>query len=94
MPCYCDILRCADERYYVGATAELGRRLAAHQAGRVPSTRLRRPVRLVYYEFCPTPAAAYQRERALKNGRTRKATREQRIQTFPATRLVPFEATP
>ena len=90
MSYYCYILRCADAHYYVGATADLAQRLGAHQAGRVPATRRRRPVRLVYYEVFTTASEAYQRERGLKNGRTRKATRERLIQTFPAARVSPF----
>ena len=90
MPYYCYILRCADAHYYVGATADLAQRLGVHQAGRVPATQQRWPVRLVYYEEYATAVEAYRRERALKNGRTRKATRERLIQTFPAARLSPF----
>jgi len=75
----------------VGATQDLAQRLAAHQAGRVLATRPRRPVTLVYYEVFPSALAAYQRERALKNGRTRKATRERLIATFPTAKLRPFE---
>src|SRR3989338_444592 len=90
LPYYCYILRCADQRYYVGATHDLPSRLAAHQAGRVPATRLRRPVAVVYYEAFATAEAAYRRERSLKNGRTRKATRERLIRTFPPARLGPF----
>ena len=88
----CYILRCADGCYYVGATADLARRLAAHRTGRVPATCRRRPVRLVYYERHPTALDAYMRERGLKNGRTRKATRERLIATFPTANLHPFEA--
>jgi predicted GIY-YIG superfamily endonuclease len=64
--------------------------LAQHRAGQVAATRSRRPVQLVYYECFTTAAAAYRRERALKNGRTRKATRERLIATFPPARLAPF----
>ena len=86
----CYILRCADGRCYVGATQDLRARLQAHQAGRVPATRRRRPVALVYYERFTTAHAAYRRERALKDGRTRKATREHLIATFPPASLAPL----
>ena len=88
---YCYILRCADQRYYVGATRDLQRRLRDHQHGKVESTRLRQPVSLVYYEVFSEASEAYRRERALKNGRTRKATREQLILNFPPARLNPFK---
>ena len=90
MPYYCYILQYADQRYYVGATADLYHRLNEHHAGRVASTCSRRPVNLAYYEVCATAQEAYARERSLKNGRTRKATRERLIETFPATRLLPY----
>ena len=45
------ILRCADGTLYTGATNDLDRRLAAHNAGRgAKYTRARRPVALVYRE--------------------------------------------
>ena len=91
MPHYCYILHCADDRYDVGATADVSRRLAAHRSGWVPSTRRRRPVALAYYEVHPTAAAASQRERSLKHGRIRKATREQLVRTFPSVRLTLFD---
>ena len=90
MPFYCYILRCGDQRCYVGASQDLSRRLADHTAGRVPATHQRRPVQLVYYEVFATAEAAYRRERSLKNGRTRKATRERLIATFPLSRLAPY----
>ena len=90
MPYTCYILRCADGCYYVGATVALRERMKLHQAGRVPSTRARRPVTLVYYEVHPSAAAAFARERSLKNGRTRKTTRERLIRLFPSAKLREF----
>lgn len=61
------LLRCRDGSLYAGATNDLGRRLAAHQAGRGGAyTRARRPVRVVYSERHPDRSAALRREAALK----------------------------
>ncbi|HIX30994.1 MAG TPA: GIY-YIG nuclease family protein [Firmicutes bacterium] len=61
------ILRCADGTLYTGATNDLDRRLAAHNAGRgAKYTRARRPVALVYREAAADKSAALQREAALK----------------------------
>ena len=61
------ILRCADGTLYTGATNDLDRRLAAHNAGRgAKYTRARRPVALVYREEAADRRAALQREAALK----------------------------
>ena len=61
------ILRCADGTLYTGATNDLDRRLAAHNAGRgAKYTRARRPVALVYREAAADKSAALQREAAIK----------------------------
>ena len=61
------ILRCVDGTLYTGATNDLDRRLAAHNAGRgAKYTRTRRPVALVYREEAADKSAALQREAALK----------------------------
>jgi putative endonuclease len=61
------ILECADGTYYVGWTAHLEQRVAAHNAGRGGRyTRLRRPVKLVYCEEHADRSSAQRREVALK----------------------------
>ena len=52
-----------DGRFYIGATKDLKRRVAQHEAGLVESTAYRRPLKLVYYEACLSPEDAYRRER-------------------------------
>jgi putative endonuclease len=68
------ILECADGTYYTGWTTDLRRRLAAHNAGRGSRyTRMRLPVRMVYWEEHPDRASAQRRELALKRlSRARK----------------------
>jgi len=41
-----------DNNFYVGFTKDLKLRIEKHQKGRVPSTRSRRPLKLIYYEAC------------------------------------------
>ena len=61
------ILECADGTLYTGWTANLERRLAAHQTGRGGRyTRSRRPTKLVYWEEHPDRRSAQRRELALK----------------------------
>jgi putative endonuclease len=87
---YTYILRCTDGRLYYASTNDLGQRLDAHRAGRVRSTRARRPVDLVYFEQHETLALARRRERAFKAGRTRRKTIDHLIQLFPPEKLAPF----
>lgn len=61
------ILECADGTYYTGWTTDLDRRVAVHNAGRGSRyTRLRRPVKLIYWEEHPDRSSAQRRELAVK----------------------------
>jgi putative endonuclease len=61
------MLRCRDGSLYTGATVDLERRLATHQAGRGAAyTRARLPVALVWSEPVADRSAALRREHALK----------------------------
>ena len=61
------ILECADGTYYTGWTTDLYRRVAIHNAGRGSRyTRLRRPVKLIYWEEHPDRSSAQRRELAVK----------------------------
>ena len=55
-----------DRNFYVGCTSDLKERLGAHNSGQVPSTRMRRPLHMVYYEACLDQRDALHRERYLK----------------------------
>ena len=70
MPAYCYVyvLRSTkDGRFYVGLTRNLRARLSLHNEGRVPSTKARIPLELVYWEGCLNDSDAAQREKYLKS---------------------------
>jgi putative endonuclease len=67
----------ADGKHYVGMTSEaIEERLARHNAGRVKSTKGRRPFELLYVESHPGALEAREREKFLKAGKGREFFRE------------------
>jgi putative endonuclease len=63
----CYLLRCADDTLYCGITNDLGKRIAAHNAGEgAKYTRSRIPVELVFSEACEGRSAASKREMQIK----------------------------
>ncbi len=61
-----------DRKTYLGSTNEIERRMKEHNNGKTPSTRYRRPLKLIYTEEFDTLIDARKRERYLKTkkGRT------------------------
>jgi putative endonuclease len=61
-----------DCKLYVGYTSDINRRLREHFDGKAISTKNRRPLKLIYYEFYIEEIEAKRRELYLKggNGRT------------------------
>ena len=55
-----------DGKKYTGYTEDLQQRIAAHNEGLVKSTHWRRPLRLIYYEWCEDTTDALHREKYLK----------------------------
>ena len=55
-----------DGKKYTGYTSNLPLRFEAHQAGKVPSTKHRRPLKLIYFEGCLNQEDAVKREKYLK----------------------------
>ena len=55
-----------DGKNYSGYTKDLKSRLQAHQKGKVPSTKNRRPLELIYYEACLSQEDALRREKYFK----------------------------
>jgi putative endonuclease len=58
-----------DAKNYIGMTSDLERRLREHNAGRVPSTKIRRPFELIYSEKFENKDLAEKRERFFKTGK-------------------------
>jgi putative endonuclease len=55
-----------NRQFYIGSTADVGRRLKDHNRGKVRSTRLYRPYDLVLSEQHESRQEAYRRERQIK----------------------------
>ena len=57
-----------DNKFYIGYTKDLKKRLEEHNHGSVTSTTHRRPLLLIYYEACLNEADAIKREKYFKGG--------------------------
>ena len=55
-----------DGNNYTGYTKDLKLRLESHSKGKVPCTKERRPLELIYYEACLNQQDATHREKYLK----------------------------
>jgi putative endonuclease len=55
-----------DKKLYIGSTNDLKIRIQDHNAGKVESTKYRRPLKLIYCEAYRTEAEAREREKQLK----------------------------
>lgn len=62
----------SDGKQYIGYTADLKKRLSAHQQGRNISTAPRRPFTLTYYEACRSRSDAERREKYFKHSEGRR----------------------
>lgn len=71
------IVQCADDTFYTGYTSNLTKRLEQHNSTKQGAryTRMRRPVKLVYYEKFQTQIKAMKREREIKG-----LSREKKLQ--------------
>ncbi len=56
-----------DNKRYIGFTDDIERRLLEHNAGKVKSTKNRRPLKLICSEQFGNKSAAIKREREIKN---------------------------
>ena len=73
---YVYILKCRDNSFYTGYTADLGRRIKEHNTGKgAKYTRARKPVQLLYWEDHISIQDAMRREREIK-----RLSREKKIQ--------------
>ena len=66
----------SSNRYYIGSTKDIARRIAQHNSGKNRSTKSYRPWKLVYSESFQTLAEARQRELEIKSWKSRKYMEE------------------
>ncbi|RPI80928.1 MAG: GIY-YIG nuclease family protein [Nitrosopumilales archaeon] len=71
-----------DQKFYVGFTEDLKRRMEEHTLGKVISTKNRRPLELIHYEMYITKEDALAREIFLKSGFGREQLRLSLKQTL------------
>ena len=57
-----------DSNLYVGCTFDLKKRIGMHNAGKVESTKNRRPFKIIFYEAFLNKHDAFMREQWLKTG--------------------------
>ncbi len=62
------ILKCTDNRSYVGCTNNFNDRILRHETGRVPSTASRLPVKVVIQIAFDDKYKAFEFEKYLKSG--------------------------
>ena len=55
------------DHFYIGHTADLGKRLSEHNSSRVKSTKKYLPWEIIYYESINTKSEAYKRELQIKS---------------------------
>ncbi|HLD25724.1 MAG TPA: GIY-YIG nuclease family protein [Candidatus Andersenbacteria bacterium] len=65
---YVYILKCSDNRYYVGCTNNLKDRINRHEKGHIPATVDRLPVELTHYSAFLNSHQAFAFEKYLKSG--------------------------
>jgi len=65
-----------DRKFYVGLTTDLRQRIGRHKYGEVKSTKSRRPLELIHYEYFVNKADAEAREVFLKSGFGREQLRK------------------
>ena len=61
-----------DKNFYTGRTNNLVKRIEKHNKGFIPSTKNRRPLKLLYCEMCINKGDAFRREKFLKTGMGKK----------------------
>ena len=66
------LLSVKDNKFYVGFTRNIKNRISEHNSGNVESTRNRRPLELIHYEYFANEEDAKAREVFLKSGFGRK----------------------
>ena len=71
-----------DNKYYIGYTSDLKKRFKDHSDGKVTSTAVRLPLKLIYYEACLNEFDAKKREHYFKSGYGRRFLKNRLQQYF------------
>jgi putative endonuclease len=72
-----------DNKTYIGYTANLAERLEYHNSGRVPATKHRGPLKLLFSEEFPKMTEAKKREQYWKSGAGRRKLKQYFQEGFP-----------
>ena len=64
-----------DNNLYIGITSNLKQRFYQHDSGNVPSTKFRRPIKLIFYEGYILKSDAMRRERYFKSAKGKSTIR-------------------
>lgn len=82
---FCYFVRCADNSLYAGVTTELSRREQEHNSDKKGAkyTRVRQPVKMVYWETFENRSNACKAEAALK--KLTKKEKENLVKSFKLT---------
>jgi putative endonuclease len=70
-----------DGNFYTGYTSDLKNRISKHNNGHIESTKMRRPLELIYFEACLNEKDAIRRERYLKTSWGKRYIKS-RLQNF------------
>lgn len=74
-----------DNNLYIGSTSDIDKRISYHNAGKVRSTKSRKPFELLYKEQFSTVTEARKRENFLKSGQGRKFLKEKfKMEAWPS----------
>lgn len=76
---YVYILKCSDNRTYIGCTNNLKDRINRHNKGQVPVTKDRLPIRLISYFAFSDKYSAFNFEKYLKSGSGRAFLKKHEI---------------
>lgn len=71
-----------DNKMYSGCTNDLKSRFELHKKGLVPSTKLRRPLKIIYYEACLKKSDAFHREKYLKTYLGKLFLKKNRLKSY------------